>query len=385
MSRKSSSVSKGVSDILDRTMAGSHPVFNPKKGKEQVEIDVQVMHALNWYANMANDAKERAWFIAYASQTGLLTKQECQKSKEIDAGVFVRAGRYAHMMTNGFPIESWTKDTIEKCISRLRKKFSDKKVVIEEKKNAPSIQDRMDEKAYEISNFVTTQIDSFLETLAAGKIKKSDDESFFSMTSYLNSNEIKSPIASRVLKKLELDIQEWRDAEKNNEGYDYLTDSEIKRMVRFVGWIEEALKLKIAEKTTAKKTRKKKQKTPQELTKKVKFLARTDLYGGIDSITPDKILGSEKVIIYNIKTREYSIYESLDKLGLSFKGTTIQNFDEKKSVSKKIRETHIKSLLDTTQKQGIRATKNAFDSIKAKQFLPNGRTNENSIIMKVYK
>lgn len=385
MSRKSSSVSKGVSDILERQMAGSHPVFNAKKSKEQVDIDIQVMHALNWYANMANDAKERTWFLAYVSQKGLMTKQECQKSKEIDASLFVRAGRYAHMMSNGFPIESWSKDTINNCIAKLRKKFSEKKVVIEEKKNVPSIQERMDEKAYEISNFITTQIDSFLITLVSGKIKKSDDESFFNASSYLNANEIKSPIAARVLKKLELDIQEWRDAESNNEGYDYLTDSQIKRMVRFVGWIEEALKLKIAEKTTTKKTRKKKQKTPQELTKKVKFLPRTDLYGGIESITPDKILGCEKAIIYNIRTREYSIYESLDKLGLSFKGTTIQNFDEKKSVSKKIRETHIKSLLDTTQKQGIRATKNAFDSIKAKQFVPNGRTNENTIIMKVYK
>jgi len=59
----------------------------------------------------------------------------------------------------------------------------------------------------------------------------------------------------------------------------------------------------------------------------------------------------------------------------------VYNFDVKKSFAKKIRETYIKDLLTTASKSGIRAIRNKYNSINAKEFIPKGRINGDTLLV----
>jgi hypothetical protein len=189
-------------------------------------------------------------------------------------------------------------------------------------------------------------------------------------------------IAGHILGYLETEKQEFTDALTNPEGYEYLRETHIKRVIRFIDWMVEGLEGKKAEKPTRRK-RKKKVKTPEQLTKSVKYLPSTKEYGGLESIPVTKIVGAQRLIIFNVKYRQFSIYEALSDRGFGIKGTTLQNFDPNKSKVKRIREKYLPELLKAAQTQGIRAINNQFNPINAKEETPTGRINKDCILLRV--
>lgn len=371
-------MSKGVGEILEKQMAGSVPVF--KETEDEINRDVQIMQALNWYNSMANDNKERSWFVSFLKDQNKFDANQLAQIKTFDSGMFSRAGRYAHMIHNGFPIESWALPIIQDVIVKIESRF-ETKTEVDSGSSGPSVQDRMNEKASEFAGNLLSIIDDFTNGVKDGSLKKSDDESFFSIQSFIQINEIKPLIAGRIVPHIEYDKNQWEKALKDKEGYEDYTDSQIKRMVRFYEWIVDGLNGRVAEKP-ARKSRKRKQKSPQQLVKAVKYLDKTTDFGGVTSITPDKIIGAERLITFNVKYREFAIFESKSG-GFSIKGTTIQNIDESKSVCKRIREKYVKDLLKTAKDQGIRAIRNAYNPINAKENVPNGRLNGDTLIVRV--
>jgi len=83
--------------------------------------------------------------------------------------------------------------------------------------------------------------------------------------------------------------------------------------------------------------RKKKQKPPEEIVKKVLFLEK-DNETGISSLKPAELVGAKELWVYNTKTRKLGCYYAKSEAGLSAKGTTVLNFDDKRSTTKTIRK-----------------------------------------------
>ena len=380
---KTSRSSKCVSNQIQKQMAGTMPVFDSKKATDEIEIDIQIGNALNWYNMMASDKKERKWFLTYAEKNKLLTKGEVGRAKTMDSTIFSRVGRYTEMISNGFPIEEWAQKYIDACVAKVKKNLSKKKTVT---KSEPSIQERMDDKGIEKASEIIQKVDEFYCEMTSGKLKKKDDAAFFDIESFLNVNEIKPAISARMVPHIEQSREEWNNALADDRSfYDHMSDSEIKRMIRIYDWILEGLNIRAATKRTTKRTRKRKEKTPADLVKRIKYLEKTDLYGGHVSVAPEKLIGATKVCLFNAKTRQMYLLESQDKRGFTVKGTTIQNVNIDKSVCKRIRETQVNNLLQIAKTQGIRGVKTAFIEITSKPGIVNGRMNANMIIMKVYK
>lgn len=84
-------------------------------------------------------------------------------------------------------------------------------------------------------------------------------------------------------------------------------------------------------------TRKRKEKPPEQIVKKVLFLEK-DNEIGISSLKPTELVGAAKLWVYNTKTRKLGCYRAKNDAGLSAKGTTILNYDEKQSTTKTIRK-----------------------------------------------
>ena len=102
------------------------------------------------------------------------------------------------------------------------------------------------------------------------------------------------------------------------------------------------------------------------------------------SIDPELIVGAAGLLVYNAKNRKIGLYIAADDKGLGVKGTTIQGFDEKKSLQKTLRKPadQLGTLRDATRKRaGIIINKN----IRAKAGKMNGRLNGHIVLMKVWK
>lgn len=131
-----------------------------------------------------------------------------------------------------------------------------------------------------------------------------------------------------------------------------------------------------------RKPRAKKAKDPAVLVTSLKFKA-TDKDLSLSSIAPTSIIGAKALMIFNCHTRKFGIFYASTVEGLSVKGTTILNFDEKKSISKTLRKPNeqIVDLTGGTLKQG----EIKLRAIKAVDIPLKGRINEDVLLLKVYK
>lgn len=131
-----------------------------------------------------------------------------------------------------------------------------------------------------------------------------------------------------------------------------------------------------------RKVRAKKAKTPEQLTKKIKFLAATedDKYKSVD---PKTIIGALQLYTFNVKTRMAALYETQDGQVLTVKGTTILNYDEKKSYQKKVRKPE--EFLKEIMVSGKPSSRKLLEKIRAVGKPLNGRLSADVLLLKVYK
>lgn len=128
--------------------------------------------------------------------------------------------------------------------------------------------------------------------------------------------------------------------------------------------------------------RKKKLKPAQMQVKDLQF-KESDAALKLVSIPPTSIISAPTLVTFNTETRKVAIYYAKNTDGLSVKGTTIQNFDSSKSKSKTLRkpEDVIEHLIGTS----VNRFEKVFAGIKAKENTPNGRLNEDTLLLKVFK
>lgn len=346
----------------------------------QDDIDCAIMHALNWLNVVANDQKERTWAVKYLKDNNKFNGTEISKIKVMDKSLFARFGRYCHMLNNGYPELDWITDYIDAGIQRIQRQLNKKPKPTT--KPTTNVQEKMENKAAEKCGDVLHIIDEFVDSIKTRK--KSEDATYVDVASWINTNNVKGMVASKMIPILEDDKEQYSDALTDKElraTYDHFTDSQMKRIVAFYDMFIDGLQEKKTEKKT-RKPRRKKAVSPVKLAAKVKYLQETKDFGGVKSVPPTKIIGASRLVLLNTKTRVYTIFEADDKSGLTVKGTTVYNFDQKKSVSKKIREQYIEDLVKVSKNEGIRAIRNKYNSIKSKESVPNGRINGDCIIIR---
>ena len=101
------------------------------------------------------------------------------------------------------------------------------------------------------------------------------------------------------------------------------------------------------------------------------------------SIDPKTIIGASSLWVYNTKTRKLGVYQAADAAGLNVKGSTIQNFAESKSVSKKLRKPE--ATIPEVLKGGKVALRNVLNDIRAVESALTGRINADTILLRTVK
>jgi hypothetical protein len=286
---------------------------------------------------------------------------------------------------NGKNTADWLHSAIQKAINE-GKNDKEEEVVDEVKKvdvYVPSIQDRVREAAGNMTEELDEAIDKWI----------ADPESFdpkaFKVASLLRGKGAKAA-HTRYIKSFyefgQSELAELSSGEADQqlkEAYSHVARKNVRKLIDFYQSIMDACDQIGAEAKLNKKPRAKKVKPAEQVVAKLKFCKTEDSLG-IVSVPPVQIIGAQSMFVYNIKTRKFGMYISLNSEGFGVKGTTVTNFTDK-SVQKTLRKPaeQLKVFKDmNTQKR----CQTWFEKeVKTTEIKLNGRFNEDVVILKVYK
>ena len=285
---------------------------------------------------------------------------------------------------NGRDTAAWLRAEIVKVIAEGKNDIDpDDAKAAEAAKPAvytPSIQERVKEAAYRMTEEIEDAIEGF----------QTDPEAFdpkaFKMLNLLKGKEVKAAHAriikgfySKDLAELEL-LASGKGDEQLREGYSHRSRKQIKNLITFYQEIMSACDMLAQEAKVNRAPRKTKAVPKEKLIAKLKFM-KTNEPLKLVSINPVDIIGSSELWIFNTKTRKLGKYVAMEFNTLGVKGTTITNFNEFVSIQKTIRKPEEK--LKEFKAAGKVQLRKFLDDINATDTKMNGRINEDIILLKV--
>lgn len=331
-----------------------------------------LLRALNYYNANHDDKEKKKWLISHIAKTD---KKFASELLRLDEYHFRYAGILARLMDGGSELREKEATYFSERINVLKGLLEQLVPVAAVKKTtaaAPvlSIQDRIDEAARKHGAEIDGAIDDFIT-------KKNAD---FSAKNYLAANNVSAPIAKRIGDFYVRTYNELADAingedEQLVEGYSNFTARQLKSFHKFVGQIIDDCQQMVQTAKASRAPRKRKPVSPAKLAAKVKFLKEfAEL--NLKSVRPENIVGASELWVYNTKYRKLQVYKAESEL--SVKGTSVIGFDVKQSTSVTLRkpEEFFKGL--TLGKRPLNA---AIKNVKTKPATPNGRLNEDCILL----
>ena len=229
--------------------------------------------------------------------------------------------------------------------------------------------DKTRELAIQYSEDIEGAIDDFV------KNKKSD----FDITSYLKAREITGPVAKDIGSYYNELLKELNEIETDpdlQEGYSNFTKSQMKKFISFVSSIVNGCNQRIVS-AKVSKPKVNKPVPAAKIVAKVKYLKEfVDLK--LKSIAPTSLVDSNEIWTYNTKYRKLAVYKAVKDTKLTIKGTAIQGFDITESIQIMLRKPEEFFNTNAIAKKALSA---GVKTINAKTVTPNGRLNEDTILL----
>jgi hypothetical protein len=347
-------------------MYGHEPKFDRELSK------IELMSTLNWYTQNKDTKDAVKYANDYFKKNHKLNVDSVIKNYSTTFGFVCR------ILNNGGSVNEkelvWFNETIVKIKEDLAKPKVD--VVVDDKPVQPNIQDRIREKASECIGELEGLLDEYILSKFTSNPKP------YGIMHTLN---IKGVHTNRILehwKRIRSDYDNALTTEDEliKEGYSNFSKTEIKKIVGFCdSVITDAMKV-VSEANKTRKPRQRKQKSPEQLVSKLKYL---DKHEELVSENPKDIIGALQLWVYNTKSRKLGCYNAEDASGLSVKGSSIISFNESKSIQKKLRKPEV--TLPEVLKGGKVYLRTALDDIKAVASTLNGRLNTDTILLRIIK
>jgi len=352
-------------DELEKVVTGGEPNFSDK-----VISKLEMTQVTNWYSNN-RDAKDAQKYI-----TDYFKKNKLKLNTKLAEVQANTVGWVFRLVNRGAILQKNDKEWFDARVKFLTDTETKKSVAVTEtKSNVISIQDRVKQKAQEIAGEIDYSIDELISS------------HFKTVRSPLAimQDKVKAAHAKYIVeiyKKEREEIQEVLDTDDEQliEGYTKFSKLQLRKLLSYYDQIiNDAIKL-AGDSKQSRKPRKRKTKTPDQLVAKIKILTECKEFK-LKSEDAKKIIGSTQVWVFNVKTRKLGVYHADDASGLTVNGSTIQNYNERKSVMKTLRKPE--SILPEIVKGGKVYLRNVMDDIKAKEKNLTGRLNGDTILVKI--
>ena len=357
-------------------MLGAEPVW---VADTEHDNKTSLIKALNWYNYNCSRKDAKEFILDYMKKVNR-SKDEVATIKSLpDAKVILQIGWLARMLCMGFvPSDSTKKFFCDGYKSLLVAEPKEDSATDAPFVAAPvvNIQDRIREKASEVSGEIEGLIDDFV----ISKCKTQID-----VEAYIKGLQLSSVVLKKVCDNFVDHSKEITEAIAGKdkqlvEGYSQFSKVELRRLREFMDSIVTATnKVAIVSKPTRKK-RVSKEKPAAILVAKVQYQKECPELK-LKSITPDKMIGATQVWTYNTKTKLLGLYVSENAKGFSMKGTTLQNFDSATSIGKRLRKPEV--VLKEVLEAGKVKLKKILPDLKTKECVLTGRINSDTIILKV--
>lgn len=341
----------------------------------QATYSVDLPMALNWYGLHEDDRVMRKWLVNYLTVNG---KREYIKAVEKAWDVEVKAMCVlVRLMAREQYVSDEHKQFIDDRLTFIKSKYVEdvSKPTVDATKTLVavpmvSIDQRITDAARKYAAEVDNELDNFVRN------KKSD----FSMKAFLLSNSISGAVSKKIGGFYAGVISELTEAlegkdEQLVEGYSYFTKAELKRFLSFVESIVADCQQQVVAAKATRMPRKRKEKPAGVIVARMQYQKEfAEL--NMKSVSPTTIIGASELWVYNTKYRRVSVYYAMDRGGLSVRGTTLLNYDTSKSETKTLRKPE-----DFFKVAGKRAMATALKSVKTKGIVPNGRINNETILI----
>jgi hypothetical protein len=348
--------------------------------------------AMGWYRLESSGKELKPKVINWMSANGYTKDQiaEFKKTKDNRCGTTV--GAIAACLLKGMPTvradfnegrdtAEWLRASITKIVADGKDDIDDSEATVEVKPDVytPSIQERVREASYKMTEEIETAIEAF----------QADPESFdpkaFKVLNLLKAKEAKAA-HSRIIKEFySKDLNELVEAattkdEQLKEAYSHLSKAQLKKITQFYQEIVSACEMLGQEAKINRKPKAKKAVPAEKIVSKLKY-KKADEPLKLVSINPADIIGAKELWIYNTKTRKLGKYIANEYLELTVKGTSIVGFNENTSVQKTLRKPveQLKAFKDAGKVQ----LRKFLEDINAVDTKMNGRINEETILLRI--
>ena len=371
--------------MVDEKYTGEEPSFVGVEFKDESDRRLTLMKAFFYY-NYFNSGKHfKKDLIKYAKDELKYTKDKLQLldiapdwTSELQSGALLR------MRSRGLNLND---DEIRRINANIAKMLfagerKSKEVVDEDddKPKAPiiTIQDRIRNK---VNDTVLGDLEDMLDQWIMGKSPVMD------VYEAMKAAILPAQAARYVSDWAEKHLVEMQGAINKIdpqlvEGYSHLT---TKRKKEFVSWFEGIIADAQRFGTNTKTVRKARTKKPVSLEKqisKLKYLKESPEHKLV-SINPSLIIGATELWTYNVKYKALTRYIAESGLGFEIKGTSLLKFNTSESQTRALRKPE-QTLSEVLSSSKTKAAK-LFASLTTKPKEPNGRINEDTIILKVTK
>lgn len=324
----------------------------------------QLTDAFNYY-NYTYDVKHaKKWLLDYLKKNKRSQNLIADIRSAPDWRTVTTAGWMARMMMNGTTFSAKYMERFEERI-RLNALYGIKDEPKVEDVKVVSIQDRVKKANAQI--------------LADAEVEVIDERK--PMYDFLQARQATPAAAKKMLEYYQPIYDEVvSDDEQVKEAY----GKKLKAEREFMQSVIDDLNRYIGNKKAVKirKPREKKVKSAIDLVKKVKYQKEFPPLK-IVSVNPTELIGATQVWTYNTKYKKLTRYDSSGPSGIQVKGTTLIGFDVETSLTKSLRKPDItiQSLLGA----GKVALRSIMSDLKTNETKPNGRLNEDTVILKVIK
>lgn len=246
--------------------------------------------------------------------------------------------------------------------------------------NRPNIQEVMLEKAREMGGELEGLLDEYMMLGSQSKHNIRPIDTIIKAN--VLAHHIKVIVDQWSARIKEIEEAAKGDDEQLVEGYAHLSKAQMKNLVKFCELVINDLNGYNNIKKAAKAPRVKKAVPITKIVAKLKYLKEFDELK-LKSIEPTKVHGASEVWLYDTSKRKVTYYVA-DSFAqtLSVKGNTLLGFDKAQSMTKTLRKPadQLKELL----KAGKPAARKWLKDVKTVSTEPNGRFNDNIIILKAY-
>jgi hypothetical protein len=347
--------------------------------------------AMSWYRLESSGKELKPKVINWMSANGYTKDQiaEFKKTKDNRCGTTV--GAIAACLLKGMPpvrvdfndgrnSAVWLGQSIAKIVSEGKDDTDDSEEV-EVKPTGPvvSIQDRVREASYKMTEEIETAIEAF----------QTDPEAFdpkaFKVLNLLKAHQAKAAHARVIRDFYSRNLDELTEAastkdEQLKEAYSHLSKVQLRKITAFYQEIVSACEMLAQEAKVNRKPKAKKAVPAEKIVAKLKY-KKADEPLKLVSINPADILGAKELWTYNTKSRKLGKYVAEEFQDLGIKGTTITGFNESKSVQKTLRKPA--DQIKEFKAAGKVVLRKFLEDINAVDTRMNGRINEDIILLKI--